>query len=77
MTVYSDKSFGFLNGITVGELGSLFPVVHNLFVKLRSSLHEPSLRPGLEEVQPLTLEPGTFQLNGLVWIVMDRVRAGG
>ena len=38
--------------------------MHNLYVKLESSLHEPSLRTGLEEVKPLMLETGTFQLDG-------------
>ena len=38
--------------------------MHNLYVKLESSLHELSLLTGLEEVKPLTLETGTFQLDG-------------
>ena len=61
----SGKTLAFWTGSQSEKMRSLFPVVHNLYVKLESSRHKSSSRPEPEEAQPLTLETGTFQLDGL------------
>ena len=61
----SGKTLAFWTGSQSEKMRSLFPVVHNLYVKLESSRHKSSSRPEPEEAQPLTLETGTFQLYGL------------
>ena len=68
----SGKTLAFWTGSQSEKMRSLFPVVHNLYVKLESSRHKSSSRPEPEEAP--APDAGNWDLP-VGWIVVDRVKA--